>query len=119
MHQPNNTAKETKAPRNFKELRAKMSPERRARNDSETAKMLAEMPLHALREARRMTQENLAQVLGVKQASISKLENRTDMYVGTLARFIEAMGGTLEIRASFPDGTAVRITQFADEEDAA
>jgi len=33
------------------------------------------------------------------------------MYVSTLRRFVEAMGGKLDIIARFPDGT-VRITQF-------
>ena len=75
--------------------------------------MLAEMPLHELREARQLTQAHLAELLGVKQASISKMESRTDMYIGTLARVIEAMGGELEICARFPDGT-VRITKFSE-----
>jgi hypothetical protein len=35
------------------------------------------------------------------------------MYVSTLAKFIEAMGGTLEIRACFPEGS-VRIRQFSE-----
>lgn len=38
---------------------------------------------------------------------------RTDMYIGTLARFVEAMGGTLEIRACFPEGS-VQIKQFSN-----
>jgi predicted XRE-type DNA-binding protein len=99
--------------RNFKELQAKMDPEVRARSEAKARQMLAEMPLHTLREARELTQENLAAVLGIKQARISKMERRTDMYIGTLAKFIEAMGGQLEIRACFPDGS-VRITQFSE-----
>ena len=99
--------------RNFKELRARMSPEAQARSEPEASRMLREMPLDELRTARSLTQEELAATLNVKQASISKLEHRTDMYVGTLARFIQAMGGELEIRAVFPDG-AVRITRFAE-----
>jgi hypothetical protein len=43
------------------------------------------------------------------------MERRTDMYIGTLGKFIEAMGGQLEIRAIFPDG-AVRITQFSRDQ---
>jgi len=35
------------------------------------------------------------------------------MYVSTLRSYIEAMGGTLDIVAHFPDGK-VRITQFTD-----
>ena len=101
------------ANRNFKELQAGMSPERRARNDAEAKRLLREMPLDELRAARNLTQEHLASILGVKQATISKMERRADVYVSTLARFIEAMGGRLEIRAVFPDG-AVSINQFHD-----
>jgi hypothetical protein len=60
-----------------------------------------------------LTQEHLAELLGIKQASVSKMEHRTDMYIGTLAKFIEAMGGQLEIRAVFPDGS-VRIKGFGE-----
>jgi len=88
-----------------------MSPERRAMNEAETERMLREMALDQLRAARELTQENLAQIFGVSQGAISRLERRTDMYVSTLAKFIEAMGGQLEIRAVFPDGS-VRINQF-------
>lgn len=101
--------------RNFNELRAKMPPEARARNEARAREMLAEMPLHELRAARQLTQTHLAELLGVKQASISKMESRADMYIGTLARVIEAMGGELEIFARFPDG-AVRITKFSAAE---
>jgi DNA-binding XRE family transcriptional regulator len=99
------------AVRSFSELREKMSPERRARNEAETQRMLREMALDELRAARELTQTHLAQLFGVSQGAISRLERRTDMYVSTLAKFIEAMGGQLEIRAVFPDGS-VRINQF-------
>src|SRR5580704_17505054 len=95
--------------RNFNELRAKISPERQAANAAEAKRMLEEMPLSELRAARNLTQEHLADLLHIKQASVSKMERRTDMYIGTLSKFIEAMGGQLEIRAVFPDG-AVCIT---------
>jgi DNA-binding XRE family transcriptional regulator len=100
--------------RNFNELRAKMSPERQAANAAEARRMIEEMPLSELRAARNLTQEHLASLLHVKQASISKMERRTDMYIGTLSKFIEAMGGEMEIRAVFPTGS-VRITQFSQE----
>ena len=75
--------------------------------------MLAELPLQELRQARQMSQEKLAEILGGKQASVSKLEHRTDMYVSTLRSYIEAMGGELDIVARFQDGD-VRIKQFQD-----
>lgn len=97
----------------FAELEARMSPERRARNRARTQEMLESLPLDELREARAMTQEHLATVLHVNQSAISKMERRTDMYVSTLKAFVKAMGGELEIRAVFPDGS-VRISQFAE-----
>ena len=99
--------------KNFKELQAKMSPERRARNEAATAKMIDEMALDELREARDLTQEQLARLLHVNQAAVSKMERRADMYITTLQGVIKAMGGRLEIRAVFPNGV-VRISQFQD-----
>jgi DNA-binding XRE family transcriptional regulator len=90
--------------RNFRELEARMSPERRARVAARVKKELALMPLHQLRNAREMTQTRLAEVLEMDQGNISKLEKRTDMYLSTLRSYVEAMGGVLEIRAVFPDG---------------
>lgn len=90
--------------RNFRELEAKMSPERRARIAARVKEELAKMPLHQLRNAREMTQTRLAEVLEMDQGNISRLEKRTDMYLRTLRSYVEAMGGVLEIRAVFPDG---------------
>jgi hypothetical protein len=54
----------------------------------------------------------LAEALHIQQPAIAKLEKRTDMYISTLRSHIEAMGGSLEILAHFPDGT-VKISGFA------
>lgn len=97
--------------RNFKELQAKMSPERRARVEERVRKAIKEMALDELRSARELTQAQLAEMLKMDQGSISKLERRTDMYISTLRRYIEAMGGSLQIKAVFPDGE-VKIRQF-------
>ena len=99
--------------RNFKELQARMSPQTRARSQAKAEQMERDLALDELREAMRLTQEALAERLHVNQAAISKVEHRTDMMISTLRRFIEAMGGELEIRAIMPDG-AVRITQFSE-----
>lgn len=95
----------------FSELRAKMPREAQAQAASLAKKYLAELPLDELRVARNLSQENLAQVLGVKQNAVSKLERRTDMYVSSLRNVIRAMGGDLRIEAVFPDGV-VLIDQF-------
>lgn len=101
--------------KNFKALRDKMSPEARERAATKAREIIQQMALDELREARRLTQEQLAKTLHVKQSAISKLERRADMYVSTLQRMVQAMGGELEIRARFPEGE-VRITQFSKNE---
>jgi len=99
--------------RNFKELQRKMAPGPRARSEARANAMLKDMALDELRAARALTQEELGRKLGLKQAAISRMERRTDVYVSTLAKFVGAMGGQLEIRVVFPDGT-IRINQFGD-----
>jgi DNA-binding XRE family transcriptional regulator len=73
----------------------------------------AEMLLSGLRDIRRMSQDDLAKRLNVSQATISKMERRSNMYLKTLRKLIKALGGELEIRAKFPEGV-VRINQFGD-----
>lgn len=90
-----------------------MSPEARTEVDAKVKALLAQLPLNELRHARQLSQEQLASVLHVKQASISKLERRTDMCISTLRNFIRAMGGELEIIARFPEGS-VQINQFEE-----
>jgi transcriptional regulator with XRE-family HTH domain len=97
----------------FHILKNKMKPERRKAAEERARKILAEMPLQELRQARHLTQETLAKNLSVKQAAVSKMENRTDMYISTLRNMIKAMGGDLEIIARFPDGE-VKISQFKE-----
>jgi ribosome-binding protein aMBF1 (putative translation factor) len=97
----------------YKLLREKMSPKARAAAAKKTRELLAELPLQELRHVRMLSQEQLAEKLNVKQATVSKLERRADMYISTLRNVIKAMGGELEIKAKFPDGE-VRINQFTD-----
>jgi transcriptional regulator with XRE-family HTH domain len=94
-----------------------MDPERQERIRKRTEEMLAELPLHELRQARALSQQELAEVLGLNQATISKLERRTDMYLSSLRRFVEAMGGELEISARFPEGKVlIRLFEDLEEE---
>ena len=88
----------------FSELRAKMPPEARAEARRLADQDLREMPLHELRAARHLTQQQLAKSLDMTQAAVSQLEQRTDVYLSTLGNFVEAMSGRLEMYAVFPDG---------------
>ncbi len=97
----------------FNRLRQKMSKKAQAAAAKKTQQMLKEMPLQELRQALHMSQEHLAELLSTKQANISRIERRTDMYISTLRSYIEAMGGQLDIIARFPEGE-VHINQFED-----
>ncbi len=97
----------------FRDLRKAMSPEAQARSHAKAMELMADLPLAELRQARHFSQEQLASELDVKQPAVAKIEKKADMYISTLRRFIEAMGGELEIRAHFPEGD-VRINQFEE-----
>ena len=101
--------------KNFQELRAGMSAKAKAASVAEHRRLVDEMSLYQLRKARELTQTKIAGDLHMGQGDVSKLERRTDMYVSTLAGYLQAVGAHLEIRAVFPDGRAVKITQFAEE----
>lgn len=95
----------------FSQLEAKMSPESIAASNQMAREMMAEMLLSELRKHSGITQQQLADILGIKQPSLSQLESQADMQVSTLQRLIEALGGNLELIAHLPGGD-IRITQF-------
>jgi len=99
--------------RKFREVLDELSPVRRDAIERRKRELLADLHLQELRQARALSQDELARTLGINQASVSKLERRTDMYISTLRRFVEAMGGELEIAVRFPEGL-VRIRQFEE-----
>ncbi len=70
------------------------------------------MDLAQVRRALKLSQDEIAHTLQIGQAAVAKIEKRTDMYVSTLRRFVEAMGGELDIVARFPDHS-VKIRSFA------
>ena len=102
--------------RKFQELIQALPQDRRVKLEQNFAAAIAEMPLDQLRKALQMTQVNVANALDVSQGEVSKIEHRGDICVSTLAEYIEAIGGRLEIRAVFPD-REVRVTQFESRSD--
>ncbi len=98
----------------FKDLVAKMPVEHQRRAKKRTAIMLAEMALQDLRKAQNVTQEAVANALAIRQASVSELERREDTHLSTLRKYIEAIGGQLDVVARFPD-FSVRLNQFDGE----
>ncbi len=97
------------------EIMAKMSPAQLERIRARMAEMAAEeMSLAQLRKARAMTQVALARKLGKTQALISRIESAGDLYISTMRKQIEALGGGLDIRAVFPDMAPVSIAGFKE-----
>lgn len=95
----------------WRDIRKTLSPEAEERIRQSIEEVPGVMTLYQLREARSLTQVNLARVLNVNQGAVSRMEKRTDMYVSTLRNFIQAMGGQLQVKAIFPDAE-VAIDQF-------
>jgi len=96
------------------DMLAKLPAERRARIAARAAELIAEdMTLRDLRKAAGKTQAALAAELGVKQASIAKLEARADMLLSTLAAHVRKLGGRLDLVVSFPDRPPARLTGLA------
>jgi predicted transcriptional regulator len=87
----------------WSEVRRQRSPEAAARIAAMKAEMVHEMSLAELRQARELTQTQLAAALETTQPGISRIEHQTDLYVSTLRSYVEALGGQLMVKAIFPD----------------
>jgi transcriptional regulator with XRE-family HTH domain len=88
-----------------------LTPEARARADARTKEMIADMLLTEVRQLVGLTQAEVAKKLGIKQPTLSRLESQDDMYISTLRRLVEVLGGKLEIVVHLPAGD-IRIQQF-------
>jgi DNA-binding XRE family transcriptional regulator len=86
----------------FRQLADKINadPARRARVDEHKRVMLAE-----LRQSLDLTQTELAETLDVSQRGVSHVEHEANPRLGTLADYVDALGGRLELRAVFDDRT--------------
>ena len=73
-----------------------------------------QIPLAEIRQAVGQTRVELAAKLGQGQASISKIEHAADLYLTTLRKYIEALGGELLLKATFPRGREIIIDQPSD-----
>ena len=95
----------------FSELRARMTPEAQTLSRQKSAQLEREMNLAELRRAMKLSQDEIAALLNISQSSVAKMEKRADMLVGTLRRFVQAMGGDLEMIAHFPE-ESIKIESF-------
>ena len=97
--------------RNLEQVLAKLPRKRREKVERRAAELAT---LKDLRQAVKRTQEELASSLGVGQDTISRLEQRSDMLISTLKRYVQAMGGQLDLVARFPDRPPVVIDRIAE-----
>ena len=91
--------------RNFEELRQRLrrADEGRTHVDRYREALRAVLALTELREARGVTQTQLAEAWDVSQANVSRVEHEQDLYLSTLSAYVSALGGRLELTAVFPD----------------
>src|SRR5271165_1043829 len=98
--------------KSFDELIKRTTTKRtRQRAVARTRELLGELLLSEIRERAGKSQHQVAEALGIKQPSLSKLEKQSDMQISTLQKIVKALGGELEVLAKFPKGT-VKIDQF-------
>jgi hypothetical protein len=97
------------------EVFAGFAPERRARIRKRSEELIAEeLALRDLRNARQLTQSEVARRLGGRQVYVSRLEKRADIKLSTLRDYVGAIGGDLHLIVSFPDGNTVKLKEIGD-----
>ena len=101
----------------LKKKMGSLSAERRARVEARTTELIdEEMTLRELRKARKLTQNRMAELLGIGQDSVSRIEKRSDLHLSTLSTFIEAMGGRLHLTVQFPNRPPLTLKGFSEME---
>ena len=89
----------------FKELSDELRKEPGAHEEIEARKagLRLGLRLGELRQRREQTQTGLAHILDTSQANVSRMERSGNPYLETLADYVEALGGRLEVNAVFDD----------------
>jgi transcriptional regulator with XRE-family HTH domain len=104
--------------RTLKEKLEQLSPERRKKIEEEFNFLIAEeMTRQQLRLALKLTQEQMAELLQIDQGNVSRLEQRTDLMLSTLRKYIAAMKGELRLVVEFPDRPSITLVGISDIEE--
>ena len=97
------------------EILAKLPEARRQRIQTRAAELIAEeMTLRELRKAMGKTQIQVAKLTGKPQASISRMEDQSDMLLSNLDQIVSALGGRVRILAELPGRAPVTLTGLGD-----
>lgn len=90
---------------NLDEMLAKLPPERMARIQKMADEMILDYQLSQIREELELSQQQLAEAMGIKQPTLSAIENRgAEIKLSTLKRYVESMGAKLRIDVELPTG---------------
>ena len=81
------------------------SAKERAEIRLKSKEKVAAIRLQQVRKLHRKTQKEVAQAMGLSQSALSELERRPNITIGAMQRYIEALGGRLEIKAVFQEGS--------------
>ena len=76
---------------------ARLSAEAIERVSKRAEAELQALTLRELRQGLELTQQQVADRADMTQSELSRLESRADHRISTLRRYVEAMGGELEI----------------------
>ncbi|MBN1085553.1 helix-turn-helix transcriptional regulator [Erwinia aphidicola] len=96
---------------NLKELMAKRSPESQQRIIERTNELLIVTRLDQLREAAEASQTGVGKAMGITQPTVAAMEQRgAEIKVSTLKRYVEAIGGTLNVSIVLPNGKHLELT---------
>jgi predicted XRE-type DNA-binding protein len=84
-----------------------------ARGAALLARVEKRMTLAELRRGQKISQAQVAEVLGVGQMQISRLEQRKDPRLSTMQRTVAALGGKLTMLVTFPNQEPVVLVTKA------
>ena len=103
----------------LREKLASLPADRQEKIEARAQQLIAEeMSLQSLRRARQLTQEKVADLLNIRQESVSRIEKRTDLLLSTLRDYVQSMGGDLRLVVEFPDSSPIVLSGLrADEKE--
>ena len=98
------------------EILAEMPEERRARIQKRAEEISAKINLRELRHLRKLTQARLSRKLKIGQEGVSRIEQRTDLYISTLRSYVEGVGGKLSLVVELPDQPPVILAGLGEDD---
>jgi transcriptional regulator with XRE-family HTH domain len=104
--------------RTLQDKLAAIDAARRANVEAEADRLHTEyLTLQELRKAKEMTQVQLAETLGIQQATVAKYERQSDLLLSTLTSYVRAMGGNLKLMVEFPGKAPIALDGLGETEE--